>query len=263
VSQHDAGLPPYQPAPPTQVTATAPPPPAYPGQDPFGQPQYGPPQGYGQQPKTNTMAILGLVFAFVFSPLGIVFSALGLSQIKQRREGGRGLALAGLILSIVFVVLGVLMLVLVAVVGSAAVGASSAIESAVSSASAAEQSAVLDAGDTGTDAVVDQQTGGDPEIVAACQVIAPAAEQLYADLETVTTPEEYAAAIGQATTAMAAAGAQVSDPVVAQDLYNLYATLQEAATAVQNGEDPSYLVDTLDQYGTAVDTDCAAAGYVG
>ena len=255
MSQHDAGLPPYHPAPPTQATATAPP---YPGQEPYGQ------QPYGQPAKTNTMAILGLVFAFVFSPLGIVFSALGLSQIKQRREGGRGLALAGLILSIVFVLLGVLMLVFVLAVGGAAVSASSAIESAVSSASAsAEESAVFDAGDTGTDAVVDEQVTGDSEVVAACQVVVPAAEQLYADLDTVTTPEEYAAAIDQATTAMAAAGAQVSDPVVSQDLYNLYATLLEAATAVQNGEDPSYLVDTLNEFGTAVDEDCAAAGYAG
>jgi hypothetical protein len=262
VSQHDAGLPPYQPAPPIQATATAPPP-AYPGQEPFGQPQYGAPQGYGRQPKTNTMAILGLVFAFVFSPLGIVFSALGLSQIKQHREGGRGLALAGLILSIVFVVLGVLMLVLALVVGSAAVSASSAIESAASSASAAQESAVFDAADTGTDAVVDEQVTGDAEVVAACQVIVPAAEQLYADLESVTTPEEYVAAIDQAATTMAVAGAQVSDPVFAQDAYNLYATLQEAASHVQNGEDPSFLADTLDEFGSAVDTDCAAAGYVG
>jgi len=257
VSQHDAGPPPYQPAAPTQVTATAPPPP-FPGQEPIGQP-YGQ-QPYGQPAKTNTMAILGLVFAFVFSPLGIVFSALGLSQIKQRREGGRGLALAGLILSIVFVVLGVLMLVLLAVVGSAAVSAGSAIESAVSSASsAAGESAVPGVTDVGAGDAV----SGDPEVVAACQVIVPAAEQLYTDLSTVTTPEEYAAAIGEATTTMAVAGAQVTDPVVAQDLYNLYATLQEAETQVQNGEDPSYLVDTLDQYGTAVDEDCAAAGYVG
>ena len=57
------------------------------------------------------MAILGLVFAFVFSPLGIVFSAIGLKQIKERREGGRGLALAGLILSIIFVVLGILIVI--------------------------------------------------------------------------------------------------------------------------------------------------------
>ena len=47
------------------------------------------------------MAILGLIFAFVFSPLGIVFSAIGLGQTKQRGERGRGLAIAGLILSIV------------------------------------------------------------------------------------------------------------------------------------------------------------------
>jgi len=35
---------------------------------------YGPPPGYGAAPRgTNTMAILSLVFAFVFWPLGLVF----------------------------------------------------------------------------------------------------------------------------------------------------------------------------------------------
>ena len=67
------------------------------------------------------MAILGLVFAFVFSPLGIVFSAIGLKQIKQRREGGRGLALAGLILSIIFMVIGIIAGVLLATVAKSAV----------------------------------------------------------------------------------------------------------------------------------------------
>src|SRR4051812_19218551 len=101
VTQYDQ----YQPAPP----------PGYPSEQPaYGQPGY-------QPQKTNTMAILGLVFAFVFSPLGIVFSAIGLKQIKQRREGGRGLALAGVIISIISVVLGILFLVLAATVFSSAV----------------------------------------------------------------------------------------------------------------------------------------------
>jgi hypothetical protein len=54
------------------------------------------------------MAILAIVFAFVFSPLGIVFGFIARSQIRQTGEQGDGLALAGIIvgfISIAFVVL--------------------------------------------------------------------------------------------------------------------------------------------------------------
>ena len=76
-----------------------------------------------QQPatvaKTNTMAItsfiLSLCGAFWILPvvgqiLGIVFGIMGMNQIKETREQGRGLALAGVIISIVSIVLGVLLI---------------------------------------------------------------------------------------------------------------------------------------------------------
>ncbi len=72
-----------------------------PTQPPPGQYYYGP-------TPTNTMAILAIVFAFVFSPLGIVFGFIARSQIRQTGEQGDGLALAGIIvgfISIAFVVL--------------------------------------------------------------------------------------------------------------------------------------------------------------
>ncbi len=65
----------------------------------------------GQPPKTNSYAMAGLVCSilawicccgFPFNLLGLVFSLIGLSQIKRHPElyEGRGLAIAGLILSI-------------------------------------------------------------------------------------------------------------------------------------------------------------------
>jgi hypothetical protein len=72
-------------------------------------PQYGqPPQSpYGQPfqqapTSTNTMAILSLVFAFVFAPLAIVFGHMAKKQIKTTGEGGDGLATAGLVLGYIF-----------------------------------------------------------------------------------------------------------------------------------------------------------------
>jgi hypothetical protein len=76
--------------------------PAYPASPAVGgyqQGGYQAPYAAYQQPKgTNTMAILALVFAFVFSPLGIVFGHIGRKQIRERGEGGDGLALAGMII---------------------------------------------------------------------------------------------------------------------------------------------------------------------
>ena len=52
-------------------------------------------------PKTNTLAIISLVLAFVVSLGAVICGHIALSQIKQTGENGRGLALAGLILGYV------------------------------------------------------------------------------------------------------------------------------------------------------------------
>jgi hypothetical protein len=92
-----------------------------PTSDPYGQPQYGQQQPYGQPPGyppqpvyvpvagTNTMAILALVFAFIFAPVAIVLGHLAKKQIRQTGEQGDGLATAGLWLGYIFTGLGVLL----------------------------------------------------------------------------------------------------------------------------------------------------------
>jgi hypothetical protein len=227
VTQHDQ----YQPAPP----------PGYPMQ----QPAYGQPVGQ----KTNTMAILGLVFAFVFSPLGVIFSAIGLKQIKERREGGRGLALAGLIISIISIVLGILMVVFFATVFSAAVEKAAQSESAAS---------VAPDGSADTVAPADDPTG----VIAACEVIVPAVVNLESDLSTVETPEEYATVMADLMTTMETAAAQTTDGTFATHVQTLSGDFQQAVDAVNAGEDPSSLEGALTADGTQIDNDCAAAGYV-
>jgi hypothetical protein len=54
------------------------------------------------------MAILSLVMAFVFSPLGIVFGHIARKQMRQTGEQGHGLATAGLIIGYIFTTLMVL-----------------------------------------------------------------------------------------------------------------------------------------------------------
>lgn len=82
------------------------------GQQPYAQPGYG--QPYAQQPygqmaaPTNTMAILSLVFAFVFPIAGIFMGHVAKKQIRTTGEAGDGLATAGLWLSYIFTALSVL-----------------------------------------------------------------------------------------------------------------------------------------------------------
>lgn len=82
---------------------------AYP-QQPYGaQPGYAYPYPtYNPSAHTNTMAILSLVFAFVFAPVSIVLGHMARKQIRERGESGDGLALAGLILGYIFTTLMVL-----------------------------------------------------------------------------------------------------------------------------------------------------------
>ena len=95
------------------------------GQQPYGQPPYGQPR-YGQQPPfgyppnlaraTNGMAIASMVLGILWlywigSVLALVFGYVARAQIRQRNEGGGGMAIAGIVLGwigIGFLVIGII-----------------------------------------------------------------------------------------------------------------------------------------------------------
>jgi peptidyl-prolyl cis-trans isomerase B (cyclophilin B) len=58
----------------------------------------------------NALAVASLVCAFVFSPLGIVLGLVARSQIRRTGQRGDGLAVAGIVISIVSLVVGILVL---------------------------------------------------------------------------------------------------------------------------------------------------------
>jgi hypothetical protein len=230
------------------------------------------PPGYGYQPpgsqKTNIMAILGLIFAFVISPLGIVFSGIGLSQIKQRRENGRGIALAGLILSIVFTLLGALIVFVALPAARTAVDAAAAARRAQSSLSPALGNDPSSDG-TATDPGADPGTATDPAtgagngdgVSAACQVILPALMQLESDMANVSTIDDYTQALDRLEATLNGATAGVADAQFVQDVAHLSADLGQAVSAVQHGQDPSALQNALVADGEAVGTACGGAGF--
>jgi hypothetical protein len=90
------------------------------GQQPYGQQPYGQ-QPYGQQPYppygqypgqgypqpsggTNGLAIASLVLAFFCSLAGLVCGIIALNQIRDRNQEGRGIAIAGIVISCLSIV---------------------------------------------------------------------------------------------------------------------------------------------------------------
>jgi len=91
----------------------------------YGAPGYGAP-GYAPVTSTNTMAILALVFAFIFAPAAIVLGHVAKKQIRQTGEQGEGLATAGLWLGYIFTSLYVLICAFYIIVVIFAIGSSNA-----------------------------------------------------------------------------------------------------------------------------------------
>jgi len=109
--------------PPQAGPSGAAPPPTYgpPPSAPYGYTPYAATQG------TNGLAIASMVLGILWiywigSILAIIFGFIAMSQIKERNQGGKGMATAGLILG--FIGLGTLILVIIFAV---AVGSSSSV----------------------------------------------------------------------------------------------------------------------------------------
>lgn len=62
-------------------------------------------------PKMNTLAIVGAATALFVPLIGLVCSIVGLRQIKRRGEGGKGWAIAGIVVSVIVGLLQLLVLV--------------------------------------------------------------------------------------------------------------------------------------------------------
>ena len=116
--------PPVPPPPPPYGQQPYPPAPPY-GQQPYGNQPYGQ-QPYGHQPYgqqypgygypqpttgTNGLAIASLVLAFFCSLAGLVCGIVALNQIRDRPQEGRGLAIAGIVISCISIVGGIVWVV--------------------------------------------------------------------------------------------------------------------------------------------------------
>jgi len=63
--------------------------------------------------KTNALSVIGLIFAFFVPLVGLICSIIGLAQAKKKGEKGKGLAIAGIIISVIVGLLQILTIVLI------------------------------------------------------------------------------------------------------------------------------------------------------
>ena len=70
--------------------------------------------------KTNTLAIVGFILAFLFSFVGGILGIIALNQIKNSAgaEGGKGLAIAAIVIGFIPIIMIVLLMLLGPVIGS-------------------------------------------------------------------------------------------------------------------------------------------------
>jgi uncharacterized protein DUF4190 len=121
----------YAPGPAGPATPpTAPPTYGYPGQPPAAQTWApNPPPSAPAPTGTNGLATGALVcglLGFCFMPLAIVAIILGVSakrQIRETRQGGDGLATAGIVLGLIEVAIGIIFLIVFLIILAAAPGA--------------------------------------------------------------------------------------------------------------------------------------------
>jgi hypothetical protein len=110
--------------------AIAPQTPVAPQTPPYRQAGYVPPYaanvgGVYSGPSQQGMAIAGLVLAFFMPLLGLIFSLIALSGMKKNRnDEGRGLAVAGLVISLIWIALACVWFLLFFVIFGAAAAAS-------------------------------------------------------------------------------------------------------------------------------------------
>ena len=56
------------------------------------------------------MAIAGFICSFLIPILGLIFSCVGIKQINERGDNGKGLATAGIVISIISMVVNLILI---------------------------------------------------------------------------------------------------------------------------------------------------------
>ena len=241
-----------------------------------GQPGYGQQPTYGQQPSgwapdpqqprgTNTMAIVGFVLAFLVSPVGLVLSIIGLQQTGQRHEGGRGLAIAGIVIGALGTLFGILVVIgLIAADDSdtsssfsdAAPGTSQPFDSTPSAPSSTPSSAPASPS-AGTPAPLGDQGDGSP-VAQACGTILPLVTGAQDVLKESTSPQDFQQRLDALAQQMDDAAAATGDQAFTDDVTRVTDAYRQLGSDIAGGQTPDST--ELFQAGAGLGTDCAQVG---
>lgn len=192
--------------------------------------------------RTNRMAVWGLVFAFLFGPLGLILSGIGLRQVRRRGERGRGLAVVGLVVSLLWIAAGLWF------------GAEVAKQVAAELTAAEDR---LDAAAVGTTPTAPAPT----TVLEACTTMMPVLIQAGEQMTDAQTPEAAVQVVADMRAAVVWAGA-TPDAAFQQHLSTLAGNLQQVLDARQSGDVPPGLMETLEQNSFLVGKDCGLSGWV-
>jgi hypothetical protein len=102
------------------------------------------------QRPTSGLAIAGLLTGIFFWPAGIIINPIALAKIKKSGDGGRGLAVAGLIISILGLLGTVIAIIVTTLAAAAVVGTAGAVAESIDEIGTVDQSVSI--GETGTTA---------------------------------------------------------------------------------------------------------------
>lgn len=203
----------------------------YQGYDPYGEPPH----------RGNGMAVAGFVLSFFGGLLGLIFSIIGLKRSKEPGRGRKGLAIAGIVISIVSMAFWTF----VAAEAAKQVKADdAALNSALAGTSSSPSTPVPAAGST--------------TVAGACKVILPAITGLQSQMQAASSPADMVNKINQLADTIRQQGVASGDAAFTRDTAAMADSYRTFLQTLQKTGKPDIqgIYKTSEQIGF----DCAQAG---
>jgi hypothetical protein len=186
------------------------------------------------------MAVAGFVLSFFVGVLGLIFSIIGLRRSSEPGRGGRGLAIAGIVISALNIAFWALVLV------------------GLAARSTTPDGSTLDAaGPSPTSAA---PAPGSQTVKSACHVIIPAVTGAQADLQSATSVSDMLDKVNRLADKVEQYGKATGDASFTQDTTKLAIEYRALLHAAQTGRKPDFT--TLAKAGEQVGFDCGRVGVV-
>jgi hypothetical protein len=187
------------------------------------------------------MAVAGFVLSFFVGVLGLIFSIIGLRHSSDPGRGGRGLAIAGIVISALNMAFWALVLL--------GLGARSTTPDGTAG-------STLDA--AGSSPTSAAPAPGSETVKSACHVIIPAVTGAQADLQSATSVSDMLDKVNRLADKIEQYGAATHDATFTQDTTKLATEYRALLHAAQTGRKPDFT--TLAKAGEQVGFDCGRVG---